>query len=312
MTTVLVTGASGFVGRNLVLSAPADWTVLAMYRNAADFPAFLARHGLARVEAVPCDLTSAEQVGALGRRVPAHVDVIVHLAANGDPAVSVTDPHGDLLAGPGTLVALLSRVTCDRLVYFSSGAVYSGLKGTVGPDVPVSPTLPYAIGKQAAEQYVRFFRKAERVRESATILRFFGAYGPHEPARKIYSRLVRWASTPGDEPFEVRGDGKNLIDAMYVDDTARGIHAVLAAGAGDVIVDFASGTPLTIDELVETAAATFGKPARIRHTGSVPEYIEFSVSTERMERLFGFRPEIRLAEGLRRLRRHLEGEGRLP
>ncbi len=298
---VLVTGASGFIGKNLVCSAPRDWNVVAVYRGTTDFPEFVARHRLAHVRAIACDLADAGAVAAL----PEHFDGIVHLAANGDPAFSVREPRADLLAGPGTLVTLLSHVRCDRFVYFSSGAIYDGLKGAVGWETPVAPTLPYAVGKLAAEQYVRFFRREGRVK-SYTILRFFGAFGPHEPARKIYTRLVRWAMAPGSEPFEVRGDGKNLIDAMYVDDVVRGIHRVLAADVHDVTVDFANGAPVTIDELVETAAATLGKrDGKVRHVGTVPEYIEFSVSRERMERLFGFRPGISLEDGLRRLARHL-------
>jgi nucleoside-diphosphate-sugar epimerase len=303
---VLVTGASGFIGRNFVLSTPRDWRVTAIYRGAADFADFVARRKLAHVNAVSCDLASP---AAVRERVPDRVDAVVHLASNGDPAFSVRDPHADLLASAGTLVSLLSHVRCDRLVYFSSGAIYDGLKGAVGPETPVAPTLPYSIAKQAAEHYVRFFRKEGHVGRYA-ILRFFGAYGAYEPARKIFTRLVRWATAPGHAPFEVRGDGKNLIDAMYVDDTVRGIHRVLAADAADVTVDFANGAPITIDELVETAAAAFGKRGGIRHVGSVPEYIEFSVSAERMERLFSFRPEIPLEDGLRRLARHLAEEVR--
>lgn len=305
MQTVLVTGASGFIGRNLVAAGVPGARVCAVYRRGEDFPDYVRRRGAPGVEAVRCDLSSVADVRALARHLPDRVDAVVHLASNGDPALSVKDPRLDLLEGPGALVTLLMHVCCDRLVYFSSGAIYDGLQGMVGPETPVNPTLPYAIGKQAGEQYARFFRKSGRC-ERATILRFFGAFGPHEPARKIYTRLVRWATTPGDEPFEVRGDGKNLIDAMYVDDAIRGIHRVLASDVGDVTVDFANGAPVSIDELVETAAATLGKRGRrVQHVGVVPEYMEFTVSGEKMARLFGFRAEISLEDGLRRLARHL-------
>lgn len=302
---ILLTGASGFLGKNFLLEKAPEWTVYALYHATADFPTFIERYQLERVEPLRCDLTSLESTRALLSRVPEKLDAIVHLAANGDPAYSVKDPRTDLLAGAVSLVTVLTVFACDRLVYFSSGAVYDGLKGLVGPETPVNPTLPYAISKLAAEQYVRFFRKSGRV-GGYVILRFFGAYGPHEPERKIFTRLVRWAIASGDEPFEVRGDGKNLIDAMYVDDVVRGIRLVLASSVADEVVDFANGAPLTINELVEVAARTLARrPARIRHIGTVSEYIEFFVSRERMERLFGFRPEIPLEQGLMRLRQHL-------
>lgn len=302
---ILLTGASGFLGKNFLLEKASDWTVYALYHATTDFPAFIERYQLDRVEPLRCDLTSVESARALLLRVPEKLDAIVHLAANGDPAYSVEDPRTDLLAGAVSLVTLLTVFACDRLVYLSSGAVYDGLKGLVGPETPASPMLPYAISKLATEQYVKFFRKSSRV-GGYVILRFFGAYGPHEPERKIFTRLVRWAMAPGDKPFEVRGDGKNLIDAMYVGDVVQGIRQVLCSAVVDEVVDFGSGSPISVNELVETAARVLGKRApRIRYVGAVPEYIQFFVSPEKMERLFGFRPQIPLEQGLMRLRRHL-------
>lgn len=302
---LLVTGASGFIGRNLMRALQPGWRVWAVYHASTDFPEFCADHRLDAVVPIRCDLTSLESTRGMASRMPAHFDAIVHLAANGDPARSVADPMIDLITGTGSLVTLLSVFTTNRLIYFSSGAVYDGLKGPVDPDTPVQPTLPYAVSKLACEQYLRFFRKTGRIGGFVT-LRFFGAYGPYEPARKIYSRLVRWAAATPHEPFEIRGDGSNLIDAMYVSDLVRAVAQVLVSPVSDVVVDFGSGEPTTINELVTRAGHVLtGRAPHIRHVGSVPEYIEFSVSSERMARLFDFRPTVPLEEGLMRLRDHL-------
>jgi nucleoside-diphosphate-sugar epimerase len=306
---LLVTGASGFLGRNLVLASDPASTVFALYRRAGDFPGWLRANGLAHVVPVRCDLSSPAEAAALGQTVGTRLDGIVHLAANGDPAVSVRDPRADLQDGPGSLIGLLTAVTCDRLVYFSSGAVYDGLSGLVGPETELRPTLPYAISKQATEQYVRHFRESGRV-GSYVIARFFGAYGPYEPDRKIYTRLVRWAADTPDQPFEIRGNGENLIDAMYVSDAVRAIALMLSGGGGDEIVDLGSGAPMTINDLVVRAGRILGGiEAQIRHVGSVPEYIRFSTSPAKMARLFGFTPGVALEEGLVRLRSHLAPAG---
>ena len=302
---VLVTGASGFLGRNLLAASDPESTVFALYRRASDFPEWLRAHDLAHVVPVRCDLGSAASTTALRQAIGEKLDAIVHLAANADPAVSVRDPRTDLLDGPGSLIALLTSLECDRFVYFSSGAVYDGLSGLVGPDTPLRPTLPYAISKQACEHYVRHFRATGRI-GSYIIVRFFGAYGPYEPERKIYTRLVRWALEAPDEPFEIRGNGENLIDAMYVSDAVRAIVLMIHAGVGDEVVDLGSGAPMTINDLVIRAGRILGRPAaRIRHVGSVPEYIQFSTSPEKMTQLYGFTPEVALEEGLVRLRSHL-------
>jgi nucleoside-diphosphate-sugar epimerase len=92
---------------------------------------------------------------------------------------------------------------------------------------------------------------------------------------------------------------------MYVSDAIRGVLAVLGSEEVNHTLDFGSGTPLTINELVRTAARVFGCDVELEHTGQVPEYIHFSMSGEAMERLYGFHPRVPLEEGLVRLAEHL-------
>jgi UDP-glucose 4-epimerase len=215
-----------------------------------------------------------------------------------------------MMSGSAGLVTLLSAVRSNRLVYLSSGAVYEGLGGEVGPHLPVAPCLPYAVSKLASEGYVRWFRRTGRV-GGYVILRLFAAYGPLEAPRRLSTRLVRWAASGARKPFEIRGDGRNLIDTMYVGDVARGIKAVIASDVFDEVVDFVTGTPLTINDLVNRAARILNvQAAQVRHVGKVPEYQEFVASGVRMEELFEFSPEIPLERGLLELQEHLVAEVR--
>ena len=303
---LLVTGASGFIGRNLLLAVPHDWEVVATFRE-TDLVPFCREHGLVHVRPVRADLGGER----LDRVLPESFDGCVFLAANGDPARSVPQPLLDLRSNAASLVALLEHVTCGRLVFLSSGAVYHGLRGPVSPASPVSPRLPYAISKLAAERYLEHFVETGRVRAGVSV-RFFGAYGPHEPPRKIYSRLVRRFAIERRPDFTVTGDGRNLIDAMYVDDAVRGILAILAdpvADPGAGTLDLGSGAPLSITDLVQAAAAAFGLEADVRYEGSVPEYIEFRSVDRTMQDRYAFRPAVGLAEGLQRLAAHLGARG---
>src|SRR5690348_12148118 len=151
---LLVTGASGFLGRNLLQAVPAEWQVLAIYNRSTDFVAFLERHGLQGVRPLRVDLTK-DGAGLLLAAESPSFDCCVFLAANGDPAVSVSDPQFDLRANTATLLELLQHVQVQRFVYVSSGAVYDGLKGSVSPQSVVRPSLPYAISKLASEHYVQ-------------------------------------------------------------------------------------------------------------------------------------------------------------
>jgi nucleoside-diphosphate-sugar epimerase len=296
---LLLTGASGFIGRNVLLRAPREWEITAVYRRAADFPGFVDAHRLGHVTPVSCDLADARAVGDLGRLAP-RWDAALHLAANGDPAASTERVAWDLEQNTVALVNVLERCSIDRMVYMSSGAVYDGLIGAVTPATPVNPLLPYAVSKLASERYVAFFASRRRALASYVNVRFFGAYGPHEPSRKITTRWLR-AAMNGDREFTIRGNGANLIDFMYVDDAADALLRVLTDTTFSGTVDLASGTPVTINQLVSTMAAAIGVDMQVRHQGEVPEYIEFRTVDRTMSERFGFSPAIALEDGIRLL-----------
>src|SRR5262249_33101952 len=153
---LLVTGASGFIGRNVLLRAPRDWTITAVYRQTAGLPAVVREHDLSHVTAGAGGLLSAAGVASLGGPVGRRA-ALPPLAAGGGTAGSADRPRWDLESNTVALVNVLEHQPADRVVYVSSGAVYDGLRGPVTPATPVQPILPYAVAKLASERYVRFF-----------------------------------------------------------------------------------------------------------------------------------------------------------
>lgn len=303
---IIVTGASGFIGRNLLLLSPSNWEITALYNKDRSLPAFLMQQDLKHINAVRCDLQNAEMVESVARNTGREYDACVFLAANGNPAQSVEAPSTDLAANTITLLNYVQTFKTKRFVYFSSGAVYDGLTGPVSPESRVCPKLPYAISNWASEHYLRHACHMGTIQEYV-VIRFFGAFGPYEPARKIYSRLYNALCREGQASYRIRGSGENLIDAMYVDDAIAGILAVLQSSKGNLTTDFYSGRPITINELVRIAATAYGTgDVKIEHFGMVPEYIEFFSVDRTFEESFGFRPAISLEDGLRRHAKFLE------
>jgi len=303
---ILLTGGLGFIGKNFLLHRPKDWQVFTL--DLIEDEKFQKNCQNCRFWQV--DLTDEPEVKRLAKKMP-RFDACLHLAANGDPALSVPDPTGDLKSTTLTLINTCQNFKIKKLIYLSSGAVYEGRRGLVGPKTPIEPILPYAISHYAAEQYTRFFQKSGKIKEYL-ILRFFGAYGPYEPPRKIYTKLVKDFVIENKKEFLIRGNGLNLIDAMFVEDAIAGFVKAIKSKKSNLTVDFCQGDHPTINELVKTAAEIFKIKVRIKHQGVVPEYNQFYASTAEFQRLFDFRAKISLKEGISKLYKFIKSEIRNP
>jgi nucleoside-diphosphate-sugar epimerase len=300
---ILLTGASGFLGRNFILHCPGTWNVLALYSNDGTFPEFVAAANKPNVTAASCDLQQPEQVRALFDTHGCDWDCCLYLAAKVDIPWSVREPREDLLWNTGSLLNVLAGLRARKFVYFSSGAVYDGLHGEVHPDACIDPTLPYAISKLACERYVSFYNQRQRSIENALIVRFFGAYGPYEAPHKIYTRLIRAFAVERTETYSMYGDGRNLIDAMYIDDAVEAVHHMITGDHWNDTINLAAGDRRTIEELVRESAAALGvSSVNIQKHGIAHESNDFWGSTREMETIYGFRPRTTLADGIVRFR----------
>jgi UDP-glucose 4-epimerase len=300
---VLVTGASGFIGHNVLLRAPREWQIVALYNHTPGLEDFVSQQRLAHVRPVRCDLTDAAAVASLARADDAF-DACLHLAANGDPARSAERPAWDLQLNTLALVTCLEHIRFGHFVYVSSGAVYDGLTGAVTPATPVAPLLPYAISKLASEHYLRAFAERRKTVGSFVNVRFFGAYGPYEPHRKITTRWLRGLMS-GQREFTIRGNGENLIDFMYVDDAVDGFLALTSAAGFNGTVDFASGAPVSVNTVVQTMARVLRADVAVRHEGHTEEYIQFRSADSTMRDRFGVVPRVTFDAGVRRLHEFL-------
>jgi len=292
---ILLTGGLGFIGKNFLLHRPSDWQVFALDKTEdKNFQKKIKNAKFFKVE-----LMDKNMVRILAKKMP-NFDVCLHLAANGDPALSVADPLWDLRSTTETLINVGVNFDIKKLIYLSSGAVYDGSRGLISKRTVVNPLLPYAISHLAAENYCQYFQKSGKIKEYL-IIRFFGAYGPYEPSRKIYTNLVKAFGVKKQREFIVRGNGKNLIDAMFIEDAVKGIVAAISSKKTNLTVDFCKGDHPTVNQLVQGAASVFNIKVGIKHHGQVPEYNQFYASPKEFEKLFGFRPEISLDEGLKKL-----------
>jgi nucleoside-diphosphate-sugar epimerase len=127
-----------------------------------------------------------------------------------------------------------------------------------------------------------------------------------EPSRKLYTNLIKAFCIQDKNEFSIFGNGKNFIDAMYIEDAVEALFKIATSDKGNKIVDFCMGSPLTINELIHQVANIFGKKDMVlTHKGEAAEYTTFYASPREMEALFGFSPETSLNDGMKKFRDYL-------
>ena len=299
MTTVLVTGGAGFIGRPSVRVLAAAGLRVRVLDLRADAVAAAERAALGdSVEWVAGDIRDAAAV----RAALAGVDRVLHLAAQVSVAESVADPLGSAshnVTGFLTVLEASRRAGVRRFVYASSAAVYGDASG---PDVDEEtrgrPLSPYALEKSGNEAYAALYQRQFGL--SCLGLRYFNAYG-QSAGESTYAGVLaafRRALAEGG-PLRIHGDGLQTRDFVHVDDVAEANGAALASAATGV-VNVASGRSLSLLDVVALVADCAGRELAVHHLPPRSQDVRHSgASIERLRTLLGVVPRRAPADGLR-------------
>jgi UDP-glucose 4-epimerase len=279
---VLVTGASGFLGANLVsrlLDAGNEVHAVARRPSAAD-PRGVRWHAV--------DLGDAEATERLVRAsAPGRIFHLASRVTGRRDLELVLPTFRDNLAATVHLLAAASAAGVERIVL-------AGSMEETPPGEP--PGSPYAAAKSAASLYARFFHALYQL--PVVIARIFMVYGPGQrDPTKVVPASIR-AALAGERPRI--SSGARPVDWIYVDDVAKGLVALGAAP--DVegrTLDLGSGELVTVRAVVERICELVGGEGP--DVGALPDRaLEHVVRAdpETTRAATGWSPRTSLDEGL--------------
>jgi len=255
---VLLTGASGFLGRAWSLAAGPDVEIAAVGRSAPAETAETAGR-LALVEAdlsVPGALAEAIASGAL----PDTIDAVLHLAVSRDHR-RFPDRALDMFevnaAATAHLLDYARRAGAKQFVLGSTGTVYGGRcgGGLLDEDRPVAPDAYFAVTKRAAE----LLAEAYGAHFAVAILRFFVPYGPGQSDRLIPDLISRVRAGEA-VTLPPESDGMKFT-ASYKDDVVRVLSACLSRRWSGVF-NVSTDEPLSLREAARIIGEAVGREPR--------------------------------------------------
>jgi UDP-glucose 4-epimerase len=298
---MLVTGGAGFIGSNLVhalLERGDDVRVLDNFStgNRANLA------GLRReIEIVEGELRSYERVHAAVRGV----ELVFHQGALPSVPRSVQDPlTTNAVNVEGTLNVLLAARDegVRRVVFASSSSVYGNADGLPRAETQTpQPISPYAVAKLAAERYCSIFADVYGLETVA--LRYFNVFGPRQDPRSQYAAVVPKfiRLIAAGSPVPIDGDGDQSRDFTYITNVVdANLAAAQAAGVAGQVLNVATGTSATVNELADAIGRILGRPVERRHREPRPGDVRASwADIGEARRRLGWEPTVDLEEGLR-------------
>ncbi len=309
MSTILVTGACGFIGWKVCEKLLAGGLAVIGVDNVNEaYDMRLKDWRLAQLRKrsgftfTRLDIGDREALRSFGRSTAGRgrVDAMINLAARAGVRNSVADPWVYLdtnVTGNLNLLELCRELEIGRFVLASTSSLYGQhnprpFREDADTDRPLSP---YAASKKAAEAMSYSYHALHGL--DVTVLRFFTVYGPAGRPDMSLFRFVQWISE-GRE-VTVFGDGSQQRDFTYVDDVANGVVAALTAGSGHEVVNLGSDEPIVLNDAIRLIEQLVGRRAAIRHQERHPADVDATwADIAKARRLLGWQPDTDFATGV--------------
>jgi nucleoside-diphosphate-sugar epimerase len=302
--TVVICGATGFIGRNCVerFAASTEYRVRAIYnhRPPYDCPG---------VEWVQADLTLAREAA----RALAGADIVIQAAATTSGAGDIVKRPHMHITDTAIIHSQILRAALDKgvrhLMTFSCSIMYESREEphdetSFDANAPITPRyFGGAWNKIYFEKMGEFFASLGSMKVS--VIRHTNVYGPHDKfdleRSHVFGATVTKALTEA-ERIVVWGDGSEARDLIHVDDLVDLVQAMIdRQEASFDLVCAGAGEAVRIGDLVRLIVGASGRKLAIEFDTTKPSIpTSITLGHAKATQEYGWAPRIGLEEGIRR------------
>ncbi len=296
---ILITGGAGFIGSTIAdLFLASGWDVAIL----DDLSSGRRENVPAGARFYPVDVRSAAALEVVKKERP---EVVCHHAAQIDVRRSMADPRFDADVNIGGLLNLMQGAVEAKSVqhvrFGSSGGATYGDTDRI-PTTEAHPQLPvshYGAAKAASELYLNVYRANYGI--PFTALRYSNVYGPRQdPHGEAGVVAIFCGRLLEGRPCTVYGDGKQTRDYVFAGDVARA-NLLAAEKRHDGPLNVGTGVETDVNELYAhiARAARVERPAE-HAAARLGEQKRSCIDPSLAAAAIGWRPEVKLDDGLRR------------
>lgn len=295
---LLVTGGCGFIGSNYIRYLEEEnfeekvinVDKLGIGSNPSNLLGLRLNYEFMKIDLSKQDLPENDEI-----------DYIVNFASETHVDRSIKNPEEFYRNNLESIFRLLEWMRRSkrevRMVHISTDEVYGEiLEGSFTEESTLRPSNPYSATKASQDMFVLAYVRTYGLNISIT--RSANNYGPYQfPEKFIPKTIIR-----GMKGLDVivYGSGKQVRSWLYVRDNAEAIHKVLMHGKKGEIYNIPGSDEVENIEVVRMISKAMGKELKIRHVEDRPGHdMRYSLKGKNIE-LLGWRPKVRIEEGLRR------------
>ncbi len=303
--TVLITGATGFIGTALVERlSKSKIKIIAVYRRSKKSKRIIKSN---RITYLKLDLNKKSDL----KKIKSKIDIVVHLASKvfeANKKRPLEDFLNDSVSSTYNLLEFCKQRKIKRIIYLSTKYVYGQPeKQAVDENIfslPSGRFFSYGMSKLIGEYLCR--RYGHDYGLKVTILRLSPVFGPGQGSSFLIPRLIKKAQN--GEEIELYGNGMNIMDYLYIDDCLQAISLSLKRSC-EGVYNIGYGRPLTLKAIINEITRRFSnhKSVSVRYLPKQSSNNEksFVMNISKARKKLGFNPAHTFKQGLRRLKTEL-------
>ena len=300
---ILITGSSGFIGTNLLISLKSqDYDIAVIdrsrntnFKNVTNYIGDICDYSFVKKTILDFQPNKVFHLAGYKNRSSNIEEVSLSLKVNLMGTLNLYQALTKL----STLESIVALGTTDEYGIHNSSFIESSIE---------NPISPYGFGKLCGTQLAQFFNRSFNL--PVIILRPTIAYGPYQTDDMFIPSLISTLISNSD--FKMT-EGKQLRDFIYISDL---VNAMLLISESQnykgEIFNIGSGDSLKLSVVATTIARDLNKEHFLK-IGSIPyrqnEVMKYMTSIDKVKNIFGWKPKIDFKKGIELTVKHYRHNG---